>query len=364
MSKGFSLVEMLVAAGVTAIFLVVMLPFFMFQTSQQTASSRAKYADQEVDLALTFMRRDIQEAGFGCRGHKELALYIIDGGADGDPDQLYINYGGYLNLMGTVGLQGLESCGSESGRQAYFLLLNSVFNSNSVNLYRCSSWNHLRYQGVIDWDQNCKYCGSGRFALYGIPSDVSKYAIGGVIGKTKGTSSVDTVMDVNLYDTVVPATEPGPLPDSLQNIEYTVAANWGGASLNGRLFTPAISYRVKEQGLWRNPGPDGNEWGRALVGGLPFMEVTDLQVRCQFRTDTTSAPLWTPTAVFDDHEGKFQQSGVSQFGTGVYIMSNLRLVEITLAYRTKLKSDYGTKWSVDKHRTISVSPRTVVMLNK
>ena len=352
MSKGYSLVEMMVAAGVAAIFISMMIPFFMFQTSQQTASSRVKFSDQEVDLALTFMRRDILHAGLGCRGHEELALYVKDGSGT-DPDELYVNYGDYLNFKGPSGLDRFTNCSTETGRMAKFLILNSVFNSMTSDLdYACGAWSGspLEYQGVIDYSVNFKTWPGDRFCLYGIPSSVSKYAVGAVIGKQKGTDVVNTVMDVNLYDTGLPAQQPDQLPDSLQNLQFSVVPiYWStGKSLAAKMFAPAISYRVMQEGLWRNSGPENDEWGRPLTGGLPNVEVTDLQIRCQFVVN--GVVQWTP----DD----------GTFGAPGYTMSNLRLLEITLTYRTKLRSDYGTTWTGDKRRTISVSPRTVTMFNR
>lgn len=350
MSKGYSLVEMMVAAGVMAIFVSMMLPFFMFQTSQQTESSRTKYADQECDLALTFMRRDIMHAGLGCRGNSELAIYVKDGAGD-DPDELFLNYAGYLNLKGPAGLDRISKCGTSAGNQAALLILNSVFNSQGSIDYNCSPWQHLRYQGAMDYDQNFPSWPGDRFALYGIPANISKHIIGAVIGRTRGTDAVDTVMDVNLYDTAWPASGPSPIPDTLQHVEFFVESiDWSpGKSLQGRVFAPAISYKVADEGLWRNPGPDNSRWGRPLAGDLPNMGVTDMQIRCQF-VDDAGVVQWSP----DD----------GAFGTPGMEIQNLRLLEITLTYRTKLSSDYGTKWTADRSRRISVSPRTVVMLHQ
>lgn len=357
MSKGFSLVEMMVAAGVTAIFLVVALPFFVFQTSTQSESFRAKYADQESDLALSLIRRDVMHAGLGCRGHEALAIFVQDGGGTA-PDELYLNYANYLNMLGSASLlqstgEGLGTgCDTEAGNHTRFLLLNSVFNATREpeSDYDCGSWK-LEYQGVIDYAVNQTSGSGNNLTLYGIPANIGKYAVGAAIAKTGGSDFADTVMDVDLYQTQPAVSGPLPIPDSIQHLQFSlVPTSWsGGGSLIGKMVAPAISYKVSEEGLWRNRGPDGSPWGRALVGALPHMEVTDMQVRCQF-VDDAGLVHWSPD------EG--------QFGTGQFIAKRLRLVEVTLTYRTKLKSDYGTKWGSERSRRISVCPRTVVLLNE
>ncbi len=355
MSKGYSLVEMMVAAGVAAIFLAVALPFFVFQTSQQSESYRTKYADQEADLALTMIRRDIMHAGLGCRGHEALGIFVQDGGGT-QPDELYVNYSNYLNMMGTASLLGAQqksstsACTTEAGNHAKFLLLNSVFNAERVDEYDCDPWK-IGYQGVIDYARNMSSGSGTNLALYGIPKNIGKYAIGAAIAKTGGSDFADTVMEADLYQTQSPASAPSPTPDSLQHLQFKLSSvSWSSSgSLIGKMVAPAVSYNLWEAGLWRNRGPEASPWGRPLVGALPMMEVTDFQVRCQF-VDSAGLPHWTPD------EG--------QFGTNPYIVKNLRLVEVTLTYKTKLTSDFGTKWTSERSRRISVCPRTLVLLNE
>lgn len=359
-SKGFSLVEMMVAAGIMAVFLALVIPFFIFQTSQSAQSTRTKYSDQDVDLAFTLLRRDILHAGLGCRGHEALGIFVQDGGGT-DPDELYVNYGGYLNMMGGHMLEGVpDTAPKEMKFHTKFLLINSVYNSTRWEGFDYDGWN-IEYQGVVDYEDNAAAGWSGTsFVLYGVPLNISKYGIGAVIGKTPGATTADTVMDVDLYQTEQPTTYPTPIPDGQQHIQFVLQpiTRWTtGGTLVAREFTPAISYRVDTisqerdwPGLWRNAGPPNNKWGMPLVGGLPFFQITDFQVRCQFVNPGTGLVEWSP----DD----------GTFGTGNLIVKNLRLVEITLAYKTKFTSSFGAKWSEEKSRKISVSPRTLVMLNE
>ena len=67
-SKGFTMVEMMVAAGILAIALAGAMSFFIFQSQSGADSGKLKAARENLSLALTLLQRDIMLAGYGVYG--------------------------------------------------------------------------------------------------------------------------------------------------------------------------------------------------------------------------------------------------------------------------------------------------------
>jgi prepilin-type N-terminal cleavage/methylation domain-containing protein len=84
-SKGFTLLEMMVAAGLLAIALAGAMSFFIYQSQSGTDSGKWKAARENISLALTLLQRDIMYAGTGVYGvsaitnPRALALVIKPG---------------------------------------------------------------------------------------------------------------------------------------------------------------------------------------------------------------------------------------------------------------------------------------------
>ena len=82
-SKGFTMVEMMVAAGILAIALAGAMSFFIFQSKSGADSGKLKAARENISLALTLLQRDIMVAGYGVYGvqtvtnPKTLSLVIM-----------------------------------------------------------------------------------------------------------------------------------------------------------------------------------------------------------------------------------------------------------------------------------------------
>ena len=62
-SKGFTLVEMMVAAGILAIALAGAMSFFIYQSQSGADSGKLKAARENISLALTLLQRDIMYRG-------------------------------------------------------------------------------------------------------------------------------------------------------------------------------------------------------------------------------------------------------------------------------------------------------------
>ena len=63
-SKGFTLLEMMVAAGLLAIALAGAMSFFIYQSQSGADSGKLKAARENISLALTLLQRDIMLAGY------------------------------------------------------------------------------------------------------------------------------------------------------------------------------------------------------------------------------------------------------------------------------------------------------------
>jgi prepilin-type N-terminal cleavage/methylation domain-containing protein len=72
-SKGFTLVEMMVAAGILAIALAGAMSFFMYQSRNGADSGKLKAARENVSLALMLLQRDIMYSGTGVYGVNTIA---------------------------------------------------------------------------------------------------------------------------------------------------------------------------------------------------------------------------------------------------------------------------------------------------
>lgn len=82
-SKGFTLVEIMVAAAILAIALAGAMSFFIYQSSSGADSGKLKAARENVSLALSLLQRDIMLAGYGVYtvttviNPKALSLYTV-----------------------------------------------------------------------------------------------------------------------------------------------------------------------------------------------------------------------------------------------------------------------------------------------
>ncbi len=319
--KGFTLIEAMIALFILAVAIVISLSFFIFQSRSGFVSSRLKTTDEELFFTRTLITRDLCQAGFGVATHPELAVYVVDGGTS-TPDQLYLNYTGHLTM---------EECS-----QVPTVTLMDALKRNSV-YYETGS----NFQGFL----RVQTAGVNSLTLTAIPKigattqfpDIAAFITnaGGVVGAVDVNVNLSTGID-------------GPILGT-QNWTFPLATNITGSSSTPTYAAPGISYKLIKAplgstgsgspgvvvaenigGLWRNRGADATPYGAPFFGGTRYLDVTDFRVRCQFSDGT-----WAMT----------NTSGAT-----------LRLVEITISYRTRGRASF---WNAVQTHVVTACPRTI-----
>jgi prepilin-type N-terminal cleavage/methylation domain-containing protein len=330
-SRGFTLVEAMIGMVILAVIVAGALSFFMLWSSRSAETFRYKTADEAVATAVSLITTDIRKAGFGCTKTPEYAIFAVDNGG-ANPDELYLNYGDYLTVEGDIRAPTSDTL------SVPYRSINSVF--MPFREFTVGSLN-LSNQAKIS------LATASNFQLRAIPEVQGAIypGIGAVIASAPG------VADVDISTTTFVA---GPIPGT-QNWTFPLVnpgkdATGTGVNLTaGMTVAPAISYKVIPQAgavtgaLWRNRGKNAAPFGTAIMGGSPYVDVTDFQVRLQF-ADTT----WDSTN--------------SQ-------PANVRLVEVTISYRVMISKNVrvGTTakliegWGPVVQRQFRVSPRSVAL---
>jgi prepilin-type N-terminal cleavage/methylation domain-containing protein len=332
-SRGFTLVEAMVGMVILAVIVAGALSFFILWSSRSAESFRYKTADEGVATAISLLTTDIRKAGFGVTSTPEYGIFVVDNGANAD--ELYLSYGDYLNLEGDIRAPTSDTL------SVPYRSINSVFMPNRQ--FTVGSLT-LSYQGRITLSTG------SNFVLRAIPSvqGAAHYSgCGAVITSTPAAADVD-INTTTYVAGQIPGTQDWtiPLVSPARN-----AAGGGVALAAGMVVTPAISYkRVPGTGagtgaLWRNRGKESSPFGTAILGGTPYLDVTDFQVRLQFTDASWSTTNTQPT--------------------------NVRLIEATISYRVMISKDYrvgptgsGTLikgWGPVIQRRVSVSPRSVAL---
>jgi hypothetical protein len=85
---GLTLVELMVAIGVTTIIMALSTLVFVAQYKSYRTGHSSKTTEADIQKALELVRDDLTFAGWGVK--PEMAFYIVDGGANGT-DQIYAN---------------------------------------------------------------------------------------------------------------------------------------------------------------------------------------------------------------------------------------------------------------------------------
>ncbi len=316
-NKGFTLVELMLAAALTLVLLGLIMPFFIAQSTFSYNSTQNMSTGRAVDLAMLLIKKDILQTAFGVRRyHPELSVFV----QDSNPDRLYLNFSGYLNIRGDM--ETLPVASSEQQAYKSYVEMNSVFSDGNKSTYQ----GHTEIKTLP-------------FKLAGVPTDITKGSIGAIIYD-------GGAMEVDVKNTALS-------PDSLQGFQTLTFSGLSGLS-NVRV-APAICYKVASNGLWRNAGSGSTPWGYPLLGAnavqgdADLFQVTDFQVRCQF-VDAVGNVSWSP--------------GTCTFGSGSCSADRLKRIEVTLAYQAKMRSggwSAGTRWSVERRRVMEVSPRALAI---
>ena len=189
--KGFTLVELMVAAALTTALFLLVIPFFKAQSHYSYNSTQDRITNETIAQTLLMIKRDILQAGYGVEGNSALAIYVVNSGSTSAPDQLYINYSGHLNPRGDLAIvpvvsdsQKLEQFSwkrtTSSGTQQVRLPMRHRGTAPTPNpaptlpasLGGAAAVVAAGSQGVIPYQGWFQYTG-GNITLYGVPSGFS-----------------------------------------------------------------------------------------------------------------------------------------------------------------------------------------------
>jgi prepilin-type N-terminal cleavage/methylation domain-containing protein len=113
-NSGMTLVELMVAIGITAIIMMLSTMIFMSQYKSYRTSHGTKTIETDIQKAVECVRDDITLAGWGVK--PQMAFYFVDGG-NSSPDQVYINDISLMDPNNTKQMQvlvdsfGYDQCG-------------------------------------------------------------------------------------------------------------------------------------------------------------------------------------------------------------------------------------------------------------
>ena len=99
--RGMTLVEFMVAIGITAILMTITVTIFMNQNKTYVASQDAHEAQETMPAAIHILQQDLMEAGWSVL--PQMAFFFNDGGT-GSPDEIYLNDVNVIILEDDVGI--------------------------------------------------------------------------------------------------------------------------------------------------------------------------------------------------------------------------------------------------------------------
>lgn len=265
-SKGFTIVEMLVAAGLLGLALAGAMSFFVFQSQKGADATRLKVARENLTLALMLIQRDIMAAGYGTMGAsgvdpKTLSFVIkANYGVDQvtgmlfnskdtttTPDKLHIGYGTFLDMNYDV---------------------NGTNDSNSV----------FKYSAI----KNIGPTPASTFIYDVFPVEMAVTTdtrpVGGFICSTCGSLLSPDAADINWQTTGSRTSGTKTWTVKLQSSMLPMMS-----SLSGNV-APSIVYRIAQDfgHSWVTPGVyppyELQRNGVRIAGGDPGLEVYNLKV--------------------------------------------------------------------------------------
>ncbi len=348
--RGFTLIELMVAFAIFAILLAAMVSFYKFQSSLIAGASKRKTSHEVTTSALAAIKRDIMQAGTGLRGkiatgssmrpQSQMAVYVDyhETSKPQDPDALYVNCTDYLDM--SLPQDGFP---------------NSFFSETSIQ-GQDKIWFDLesgkKIKTVDKVPAHVGHCSMNSAIL--IPDD--------------GTDAYVETMMVSPDACADPPDRTGVDPtENTKTVTLTFETDNKGSIK--RYAAPAISYvlslndtDVSKRGrLLRNGEPMIG--GVLKAGQIPTVKVTDFKIRCQFRA-AAGGTTWAD----------LKYSGTTNTA------DQLLLIEVTLRYLVRdVKGGYATPhdgppgfriegdttggpWAVGGTRTITVSPRCLVLM--
>ena len=298
-TRGFTILEILVALAIFSIVAAAAMSFYKFQTRQGTGSARKKIAQETATLALMALKRDIIGAGFAvAEARKAMAMYVLDGGSS-TPDEIYVNHCPYVDLD-----LGPSKPGEPDVAQPYaFFALGELGEAG-----KDKAWFELD-------------AGVSELVITDVNLSIDKHSLGALILRNSADSYISRKNDSGFSVTSTATT------DQKEEGKHTLTFNWTTPVGSGVEAAPAVRWWLNTQvgtdpqkagTLYRNTtavaGAQASFTGLTADTQIPLMKVTDFQIRCLYEDGTT----WSPDTV--------------DFGDTGYDSETLRLVEITVSY--------------------------------
>lgn len=116
--EGMTLVEMMVAIGITAIVMAMTIPIFVSQYGNYTRGRNVRQTQQAGQEVIEILRADLMHAGWSVL--PTMAFFFQDGGLGGS-DAIVLNDTGIINLDRNPGLRSLLIAGDCAGGARFLL---------------------------------------------------------------------------------------------------------------------------------------------------------------------------------------------------------------------------------------------------
>jgi prepilin-type N-terminal cleavage/methylation domain-containing protein len=359
-TKGFTILEVMVAMSIFAIVTGAALALFQFQAKKGAGSAMRKVANEAVATATMQLRRDIARAGMGLlEGKEALSVFVVNGSSSA-PDKLFLNFSDHLSM----------DIGMSSG--SFFKIFKASGMSDSAT---SSAWWQLT--GATQFNMPAISSSIDGTSVGGVILDAAPYYIddsGGLKAQRSGTENYAT----RTHTLNVSWTTPVPGGNAAPAIVYSL-------SLDKPVVSATYPYAFYSWGrLLRNGVPiigaaDTEMPTAPGVPKTPVIKVTDFQVRCGFYvtaaknfadyyTDKSKNTGWTP------------DKGVFGDSVNGYTALNLRVIEVAIRYIYKDKGggNYYPKnistpgfsipndqtpgpWAIGGLYTVTFSPRALVL---
>ncbi|MGB6065139.1 MAG: prepilin-type N-terminal cleavage/methylation domain-containing protein [Desulfomonilaceae bacterium] len=378
-SRGFTIVEMMVALFIVALIFSIVIGFYLFQSKRGGQSAKETSARHSVALALMQIQRDVVQMGYGVAQYPQMAYYfdtentLYPSASKPYYDTLYVNYGQFLKST-------IPTTGDIGNLQ------------NQINPF--PMWPALVYNLYIANPMTSANIQSGYFSIPAptqAEANANIYNVGGIIYLTNPTTPTTARPGA---ERVTPPGKAVPTPTGQTMasppsgwvtqfaLSSGSAVGCSGAALAGNYyFTPAVVYsflppqtdatgkitvpgQILRNGLTAASGQCflGGGQGTSTTGQDTFFSVQDFQVKGLF-VQTNVASTSIPQQKWAPKDGDFCTLTNPQQA----IQYALRYVEITIVYTINYSNLPNQQIQANAittktaTRIIRVNPRTVVL---
>jgi prepilin-type N-terminal cleavage/methylation domain-containing protein len=262
-SKGFTLVEMMVAAGILTLALAGAMSFFIYQSHKGADASKIRAARENLTLALTLIQRDIMAAGYGVMG--------ATAGSAQDPKMLMLvtkaNYG-VDNVTSNQYTGTSTTSRPDKLHVGYGTFLDMNFDVNGSNdASSVFKYSAIKTVGDFPGDTGDKFT----YVKFPVDMDVSTDTkpVGGFICASCGTGVYPDAGDVDWASSSTTNKPPG-------TKNWTAKLYSGDKSSLSGYVAPSIVYRIAQDS--KRPTEELQRNGVRIAGGDPSIEVYNIEV--------------------------------------------------------------------------------------